>query len=128
MSSNTRCELTGDNGHPGMGNNLPPYWHTLTSLCCSLKSVLSGRELWEAGDKNPYDYEGSTESKMKVAWGWVCYKRSWLEVRMGDGPVAATRWLAQLGLTGSPADGAKTDEVLALTAKRIGNTRYHVLL
>jgi hypothetical protein len=48
-------------GHPCLEHKLLQYWHILTSLCCTLQSVLSGRTLRASGVKNPCDDEGRAQ-------------------------------------------------------------------
>jgi hypothetical protein len=72
MAPNSRPQAANAYGHPCLEHKLLHYWHILTPLCCTLQSVLSGTALRAAGVRNPCDDEGSTESKMKVVWSWVC--------------------------------------------------------
>jgi hypothetical protein len=61
MAPISRRKAANAHGHPCLEHKLLQYWHILTSLCCTLKSVLSGRTLRAAGVKNPCDDEGGAQ-------------------------------------------------------------------
>ena len=61
MAPTSRRKAANAYGHPCLEHKLLQYWHILTSLCCTLQSVLSGRALRAAGVKNPCDDEGRAQ-------------------------------------------------------------------